>query len=179
MKHPTKDECFRLLNEYHTPEHVQGHCKAVAETAYAIGKALNEKGFNLNLELITAAGLLHDIARVEDKHWEVGADMMDKLGYDEESTIIRQHMTYSPFSDINSVSELDLVCLGDRLVKEDEYVGLDDRIDYVIKKAAKNGHEDAKPYILEKKEDARRFMDEIEGIIGINIDELIKTSERA
>lgn len=125
MKHPTKDECERLLNEYKTPDHVKGHCRAVANTAVTVAKALNDNDFDLDIELIQAAGLLHDIARVEDRHWDVGADLMTKLGYEEESKIIKVHMTYSPFSHIDQVTETDMVCLGDRLVKEDQYVGLD------------------------------------------------------
>ena len=39
------------------------------------------------------------------------------------------------FSDFDKLDETDLVCLGDRLVKEDQYVGLNDRIDYIIHKA--------------------------------------------
>ncbi|MDO4545340.1 MAG: HD domain-containing protein [Bacillota bacterium] len=177
MKHPTREECERLLEEYGTPEHVKGHCRAVAATGYAIGQALNEKGFHLDLELILASGLLHDIARVEDKHWEVGAELAEKLGYRAESEIIKVHMTYSPFSKLENITETDLVCLGDRLVKEDEYVGLDSRINYVINKARRNGHPEAKPYILKKKRDARRFMDEIEAVIGTTIDRLMRDTD--
>lgn len=177
MKHPTREECERLLSEYKTPEHVRGHCRAVARTALTISKALNEKGYNLDIGLIQATGLLHDIARVEDRHWEVGADLMVKLGYEQESRIIRVHMNYSPFSHINEVTETDMVCLGDRLVKEDKYVGLDARIEYIINKAAKNGHPEAKTVILEKKKDTKRFMDEIEEVIGVSIDRLMADSE--
>ena len=46
------------------------------------------------------------------------------LGYREVSDIIRVHMTYEPFSHLENISETDLVCLGDRLVMEDRYVGL-------------------------------------------------------
>lgn len=173
MKHPTKDECEKLLNEYKTPDHVKGHCREVARTAYLVAEALNENGFTLDLELILAAGLLHDIARVEDKHWEVGADIAKALGYEEESEIIRVHMTYSPFSDIDNVTETDMVCLGDRLVKEDEYVGLDVRMDYIINKVRKNGRPEAEPIILEKKKQTQKFIDEIENIIGISIDKLM------
>jgi len=175
MMHPTREECEKLLNEYKTPEHVKGHCRAVAETAYAIGKALNRSGYTLDMELILASGLLHDIARVEDKHWEVGAKLMEKLGYMQESEIIREHMFYEfDISEEYRITEKDLVCLGDRLVKEDEYVGLDERIDYVIKKAARNGHPEAKPFILEKKEQVRKFIDKIESVIGCTIDELMR-----
>ena len=102
---------------------------------------------------------------------------MVKLGYEQESRIIRVHMNYSPFSHINEVTETDMVCLGDRLVKEDKYVGLDARIEYIINKAAKNGHPEAKTVILEKKKDTKRFMDEIEEVIGVSIDRLMADSE--
>jgi len=175
MIHPTREECEKLLNEYETPEHVKGHCRAVADTAYAIGEALNRNGYRLDMELILASGLLHDIARVEDKHWDVGARLMEKLGYMPESEIIREHMFYEfDISEEHRITEKDLVCLGDRLVKEDEYVGLDERIDYVIKKAARNGHPESKPFILEKKAQARKFMDKIEAVIGCTIDELMR-----
>ena len=174
MNYPDKKRCEELLNEYGTPEHVKGHCRAVAYTAYAIGSALNEKGFDLDLDLITAAGMLHDIARVQDRHWDAGADIAESLGYYDIAGIIRVHMSYSPFSALNDVTETDLVCLGDRLVREDEYVGLDERIRYIINKAVSKGNPEARPYILKKKADTRRFMDEIEGAIGITIDDLMK-----
>ena len=57
MKHPTREECERLLDQYGTPEHVKGHCREVARTALTISKALNEKGAHLDLDLVLAAGL--------------------------------------------------------------------------------------------------------------------------
>ena len=173
MKHPTREECERLLKEYGTPEHVKRHCREVARTAVTISKALNENGIDLDIDLILASALLHDIARVEDRHWDVGADLMGKLGYDEESRIIRAHMKYPGFSPIDEVGETDMVCLGDRLVMEDRYVGLDARMDYIIDKARRNGHPEAEAVILEKKKDTKRFMGEIEARIGMSIDRLM------
>ena len=72
MKHPTTEECLKLLEEYGTPDRVKGHCRAVADTACRIGRALNRHGHHFDLELVNAAGLLHDIARVEERHWDVG-----------------------------------------------------------------------------------------------------------
>ena len=82
-------------------------------------------------------------------------------------------MKYSPFSPIEQVNETDMVCLGDRLVMEDRYVGLDARIEYIINKARRNGHPEAEKIILEKKKETRRFMDEIEKKTGIAIDRLM------
>lgn len=173
-QHPDRQECLRLLKEYGTPEHVVRHCVAVADTALAIGTALNEHGHHLDLELIQAAGLIHDIARVEDEHWEKGYQLARKLGYEQEADIIRQHMYYSPFSPVEHVTEADLVCLGDRLVKEDQYVGLDKRMAYIIEKARKQGHPEAEKHILEKKQEAERLLDGIEKTIGTTVDQLMK-----
>ena len=81
VKRITEEECEALFEKYHTPEHVIGHCKAVSHTAVTIGRKLNEQGFALDIDLIKGAGLVHDVARVSDKHWEVGADILESLGY--------------------------------------------------------------------------------------------------
>ncbi len=173
MRHPTRDECEQLLKEYGTPEHVKRHCRAVAETARIIAGALNEKGLTLDLDLILAAGLLHDIARVEDKHEKAGAKIIENIGYIAEAGIIGAHTRYD-FSLVDPINETDLVCLADRLVLEDKYAGLDDRIDYIINKAARHGHPEAKSIILKKKEETKKFIDRLEVLIGCSIDDLMK-----
>lgn len=174
MNHPTREECEKLLSEYHTPEHVKGHCRAVADVACKIAGALNQHGYALDTELILAAGMLHDIARVEEEHGAVGAQYVRTLGYEEESRIIEVHMTYSPFPDIKDITETDLVCLGDKLVVEDAYAGLDKRIEYVVQKAIRNGHGDIEPIIRNKMRGIERFIDQIQSAIGCTIEELMK-----
>ena len=169
-----KGRNLKLLEEYGTPTRVKGHCRAVADTACRIGRALNRHGHHFDLELVNAAGLLHDIARVKEHHWDVGADFAEKLGYVQEAAIIRVHMTYSPFHPITQATETDLVCLADRLVKEDRYVGIDERVQYIIDKAVRNGHPEAEPRILEKKEELKEFVHEIEVEIHMTVDELMK-----
>lgn len=173
-KHLTREECFALLEQHKTPPHVVRHCVAVTLTALKTARALNDCGYHLNLDLIQAAGLIHDIARVEDKHWEKGAEIAENLGYPEEAQIIKKHMFYDGFSDIEEVNETDLVCLGDRLVKEDKYVGLDERMDYIIQKARSQGNIEAEAKILERKKDAQRFIDQIEAAIGMPLDQLME-----
>lgn len=179
MKHPTKQECMKILDEYGTPDHVRGHCAAVAHAACAIGKALNDHGFSFDIELVRASSLLHDIARTEDRHWDIGAEIARKKGYVQEAEIIQKHMMYTPFALLEEAKEIDIVCLADKLVKEDSYVGIDERIDYIIKKAERAGHPEARVSLLEKKEETKKFLHDIEEVIGISIDELMgrKTDE--
>jgi len=170
-KHPSREECLALLAEYHTPEHVVKHCIKVTDTALKIGAALNEKGFSLDLGLIQGAGLIHDIARVEDKHWEVGADIASGLGYEEEAEIIRVHMFYNCDPKKKEINETDILCLSDRMVKEDEYVGLDSRMQYVLDKF--KGNQEAVERISERIKDNRAMIRRIERIIGRTIESLI------
>ncbi len=174
QKHPTRQQCQSFLEEYKTPAHVVGHCNAVAETAYKIGNALNRHGYSLDLELILAAGLIHDIARVEDEHWERGAEFMEQRGYQQEADIIRVHMHYAVFNPVDKIDETDLICLADKLVLEDQYAGLEKRMDYILEKAKKFGRPGAREAILKKKEETKRFIGEIESIIGITFDQLMK-----
>lgn len=174
QKHPDRQQCQQYLKEYNTPDHVIGHCNAVADTAYKIGKALNQHGYNLDLQLILAAGLVHDIARVEDEHWNRGAEFMEKRGYHQEADIIRVHMHYSVFNPVDRINETDLICLADRLVLEDQYAGVDKRMDYILQKAQKAGHPGAEEAIMKKKEETKRFINEIESVINTTFDHLMK-----
>ncbi len=174
-EHPDRAKCYEILTEYGTPQHVVEHCKSVAAVAYRLGEALNRsRKEQLNLELILSAGLLHDMARVEYDHGNVAADWCRDNGYCREAEIICAHMFHEFPEDVSELTETDLVCLGDRLSLEDRYVGLDERMDYVIRKGEKNGWKDARKIILEKKAVTRRLLDGIECCIGMTIDDLMQ-----
>lgn len=145
------------------------HCRAVSRTAFMIGECLNDHGFSLDLDLIKGAGLAHDVARVQEQHAEVGARILAELGYHDEAAIVNVHMTYD-FHPFFALDETDLVCLGDRLVKEDRYVGLDERIDYILRKAP--AEEAVRNKILAKKKETQILMEKIERAMERTIDSL-------
>ncbi|HHU17413.1 MAG: HD domain-containing protein [Anaerovoracaceae bacterium] len=170
-KHPSKDECLALLKEYNTPEHVIRHCTKVTETALKIGEALNKAGCNLDLNLIQSAGLIHDIARVHDEHWEVGAQIAADRGYLQEADIIRKHMNYACDPTKDRIEEIDVICLSDRMVKEDEFVGLEARMQYVLDKVKDN--QKVWERINSRISDNRAMIKKIEKIIGTPIESII------
>lgn len=174
MKRITEEEVNKLYEEFGTPENVIRHCGAVTHVAQTIAEALNEKGYDLDIGLIRGAGLSHDVARTSDRHWDVMADKLEELGYPDEALIVRKHMLGDEYSDIENVNEQDLIWLGDRLVKEDQYVGIDERFEYIIEKARKMGAEEHVPQILESKAKMKRLLDDIEAVIGQTIDSLFK-----
>ena len=174
-KRITKDEVNKLYLEYNTPAHVKAHCRAVAETALKLGETLNKHGYSLDLSLIEGAGLAHDVARTSDEHWKIGADALDSLGYHDEADIIRVHMFYSPFNPVDKLNECDMVCLADRLVKEDKYVGLDERIKYILNKAPDKPEVVAN--ILVRKAETEKLLSDIAGVIGQTVDSLFSDKE--
>ncbi|UJG42470.1 MAG: HDIG domain-containing protein [Candidatus Heimdallarchaeum endolithica] len=56
---PSEEECYMLLRKYKTPPNVVRHCEVVTKIAKRIASPL--KG--VNLELVVAGAMLHDIGR--------------------------------------------------------------------------------------------------------------------
>ena len=168
---PSQEKCLELLADYGTPPHVIRHCLAVAETALRIGKALNEHGYSLDLCLLGSAALLHDIARVEENHAQKGAEIAEQLGYSEIADLIRCHMTYSTEPTQQNISEKDILCLADRMVKENVYVGIEERMQYILAKFKNDPA--ATERITRRLDEIRWLSKKIETTVGVSIDELM------
>lgn len=101
------------------------------------------------------------------------AEKLNKMGYYDEAAIVKVHMNPGEYNPMDKITEADIICLGDRLVKEDTYVGIDKRFDYIIEKAKKYGVLDFDT-IMENKAKMQHLLDEIEEVIGCRIDDLFK-----
>lgn len=176
-KRLTEEDIKKIYEMYQTPEHVKGHCRGVTNCAMKLAKALNEHGHNLDLDLVYGAGMVHDAARTFDEHWNVMADKLDEMGYHDEASIVRVHMEAGSYSHVEDITEKDMICLGDRLVKEDTYVGIDERFDYIIEKARRHG---VLSYdrIMNNKKKMSVCLDEIEKEIGCSIDDLFMAKKK-
>jgi 5'-deoxynucleotidase YfbR-like HD superfamily hydrolase len=63
---PTRQQCFKLMEQFHVPSHIKEHGLVVAKLGVFLAKRLKEKGIAVNLELVDRACLLHDVLRVLD-----------------------------------------------------------------------------------------------------------------
>jgi hypothetical protein len=174
MKEKTIDvhTARRLLAHYQTPDHVIRHCMMVARVSSGIAEALNQHGFQLSEELIAGASMVHDIARIHKAHEEVGAALLEEEGYLKEATIVRHHMHHDVSNQLSEIREIDLVCLGDRMVKEDQFVGLEVRMEYILRKW--EGHPGAEKIIREKVQNQKQLIREIEAVTGLTIEEILQ-----
>ncbi len=133
-KYPDEEKCWKILHRMQTPSHVVRHCLAVADTGIAIAEELNKHGLDMDVPLVKAAGMLHDVLRVEKKHWEAGAKLLLDYGYPEVADIVDAHMNYIPEVPVTYIDEKNIICLSDKLRQEETLVTLEERLEPVKKK---------------------------------------------
>lgn len=118
---PSEEECYAIIKSANTPVKVVKHCKQVAQLSCAIGCCLIRSGYPMNIDLIRAAALLHDLAKGESHHALVGSRML--VNYPEVAEIVAEHMDIYLNPD-EPLTEKEIVYLADKLVKEDQIISL-------------------------------------------------------
>jgi len=153
MPIPTRSQCLNLMEQIGMPVHIQRHSLLVAKVAFCLGSLLNETALALNLELIEAGALLHDIAkersiRTGERHDDLGARMVLELGYHRLAPIIKDHVHLDRSQLEAPITESLLVNYSDKRVKHDRVVSLHDRFQDLIVRYAKT--RDHRSRLLEK-----------------------------
>ena len=121
---PEPAACRELLARLGTPAPVVAHSAAVADVARRLGAALRTSGVCLDLKLLAAAALLHDVARAAPAHAEAGADVLDAEGYPRVAAVARFHMQLlGPPPDLPG--EREVLYLADKLTVGSGAVDLD------------------------------------------------------
>jgi CTP:molybdopterin cytidylyltransferase MocA len=163
-------ECAALLDDrLHVPPAVAAHGRAVAEIAMGIGEALNDAGHSLNLRLIQAAALVHDMARGEPGHARCGGKLLRDLDMPLMADIVETHMDLAVLEG-QPIGEAEVVFLADKLVQEDRVVGLADRFRRSLDVSPANSpaHDSARRRLAT----ARKTADRIEAVIGRPLERL-------
>ena len=88
---PSREEAIGLLEAVGTPNHVIEHCINVTSIALRLGSQLKFRGHKVNMRLVEAGALLHDIGRSqthEVNHAVVGAEILREMGMREDLVLI-------------------------------------------------------------------------------------------
>ena len=110
----------KLLAAAAPGERIDAHSRAVADMAVTIADAIP---IPLDRTLLTGAALLHDIARTEKDHAELGAAWLRELGYDRAAALVGSHHDLKS----DAVDETAVLFLADKCVREDRIVSLEER----------------------------------------------------
>jgi len=129
---PSIATCRRLLAAHGVPPHIRRHSGQVARVARRIAEALRERGEAVNVGLIEAAALLHDIAKapcLESRldHAAEGGRVLRELGLDAVAAIVERHVHLGDWNPRGPVTGAELVNYADKRVLYVQVVSLPER----------------------------------------------------
>ncbi|EJW10671.1 HD domain protein [Rhodovulum sp. PH10] len=122
---PDPEECDAMLDAAAAGDTVRAHGRAVAALAETLAERLAAAGVRIDVDLVRAGALLHDIAKGRRRHAEVGAAMVRAFGFPEVARVVARHMEIA--FDGETLDEAAVVHLADKLVTGERRVGLAER----------------------------------------------------
>lgn len=130
------------MRRYEMLPNIVRHSVLVRDIALLIARKLNNSGHQLDLALVEAGALLHDIAKTmcinsEENHASAGGKLLANLGYPAVAEIICQHICLNPGTfDQETVTEAEVVNYADKRVKHVEVVNIEERFRDVLDRYA-------------------------------------------
>lgn len=170
---PTEEECYAIIKSANTPLKVFNHCQQVAQLSCLIAGCLIKSGCQMNLELIRAAALLHDLAKGEPRHAHVGARML--MNYPKVAEIIAEHTDICPSPMDQGLSEKEIVYLADKLVNDNQIISLQVRFSGCLEQYKNN--QEVLNKIRQRLSNAEIIQTKVEQIIKRPLHELWKVDQ--
>ena len=173
MRIPSRQGALKLLEEHqgNKPERI-AHSLAVADLAVALAENLNKRGCALNVLLVEAAALLHDIAKGAPHHDRAGGDLLRSLGLPEVAAVAELHTDLDEHipEPGEPISEAEVVFIADKSFRRSTRVSVLER--YGIWK--KNWeHDQERSRILNAAEErALAVLQRVEKALGQPLDEV-------
>jgi uncharacterized protein len=129
---PTREECLNLMNQFGMLSHIIDHSVEVTKIALFLSTELNKRGQRIDLGLVEAASLLHDLTKTEclktkQDHARTGSQLLKEMGYEKIGEVVAEHVQLSNSKDPSSVSEEEVVNYADKRVRHDRIVSLRER----------------------------------------------------
>jgi molybdenum cofactor cytidylyltransferase len=132
---PTAAECEAILSGRHVEKLVVRHVRKVAEVAQRLAYTLASTGLDLNLELVQAGALLHDLAKGQPNHASAGASILRAMEYPRVAEIVAAHTDLASYS---TLDESAIVYLADKLVRGEKEVTIAERFQPALDRFGNN-----------------------------------------
>jgi putative nucleotidyltransferase with HDIG domain len=125
-------------------DHIISHSVEVARVALFLSTELNKKGQRIDLPLVEAASLLHDLTKTEclktkEDHAWTGSQLLRTMGYERVGEVVAQHVWLSHGGDSSSISEEEVVNYADKRVMHDRIVSLEVRFNDLRDRYGRDG----------------------------------------
>ncbi len=134
---PDEALCRRLMDRYAMLPNIVEHSFRVCQLACFLGRMLGAAGTRLDLRLIRASALLHDITKTrslttKENHAESGGRLLEELGYPEVAAVVRGHVRLADREDLLRLGEVHVVNYADKRVRHDQVVSLEERFEDLV-----------------------------------------------
>ncbi len=165
---PSRQVCLQLLDmKFEADSPIVEHSHTVARVALHLAGMLNKNGCHLDLSLIEAAALLHDLAKGERDHAAAGAALLEQMGYGVVADLVAVHTDLPPHLD-DGVDGADLLYLADKLVDGSRVMSLESRFSRPLERYTHDPLVVAS--ILRRLESARTIQRRVETYAGCALD---------
>jgi len=139
---PDRPGCMKVLEREGVPEHIIVHSALVADVALKIAVELNSRGEKLDLALLEAGALLHDLMKLHTinhggNHALLGGDRVARLGFPELTPLVAGHVDLGEWDASGPVTETELVNYADKRVCHTRIVSLGERFEDLIARYGK------------------------------------------
>ena len=172
---PNREECLRLMGQYGMLENIIAHSLEVAKVALYLSVELNKKGQRVDLGLVEAASLLHDLTKTEclktkEDHAQTGSQLLKGMGYERVGEVVARHIWIGKEGDPLSVYEEEIVNYADKRVMHDRIVSLEKRFNDL--KERYGGNQRAMDYLDRLQKEIYGIENKIFFILQVNPNDL-------
>jgi CTP:molybdopterin cytidylyltransferase MocA len=170
---PTREECRVLLeNVLCVADKIIRHGRVVAQVATSLGLELNRAGCYLDIPLLEAAGLLHDLAKGAPDHARSGARILGEMGFGVVAELVDTHMDIT-IAEGETISAKEVLYLADKMVQGERRLATEERFRAKLERYA--GDPDILNMITGRLKTAMAIQKRIESILGHPLAEVIST----
>jgi len=139
---PSSVTCRRLLLAHSVPTHIRRHSSQVARVARTLAEALHGQGEAVDVGLVEASAILHDIAKAPclESHLDHAAEggrVLRELGLDAVAAIVEQHVHLGGWDPRGPVTDAEIVNYADKRVLYVRVVSLPERFRDLIVRYSK------------------------------------------
>lgn len=134
---PTEEEAKKLWDKYNLPEYKRQHVALVTKVAKFLAEQLtiNHKQLTINIPVLSAGALLHDIDKNATKlpgerHPDTAVRILKEEGMDEIAALVKTHPLHAILDPVIAPKTIEekLLFLSDKMVKL-EIITVDERFD--------------------------------------------------
>ncbi|MDR2051020.1 MAG: HD domain-containing protein [Deltaproteobacteria bacterium] len=174
---PDEAGCGALWDKYAMPAHIRAHSIRVAGVAESLGRRLQAGGARIDLSLLLAGALLHDLAKAYTiefggNHAQLGAAWTRmETGSPRVAQLVFHHVHWPWPLDLGNESMLPclLVLYADKRVRHDVLVSIEERFQDLMRRY---GHtEKTRIFIRSSMEQGLEIERALSARLGVNLDE--------